>query len=260
MNFNFDKDIEIVSQNSNEFITQIQNSWSIDDNPNGGYLVAVVLQALRQTFKKEDPLTVTAHFLRPGLGGTSGKISTEVIRSGRRITVGRGRLNQDGLDRLEVLAAFGEIKHPLQSVLSIQPPVIPAPEDCFSRSLEDQGVILHIDEKVEVRLAEESFEENSRTCGWIRFRDNRPPDLSSLVLFSDAFPPAVFKIFGRVGWVPTIELTVHFRSHPAPGWILGEFFTDDLSNGTMIETGSLWDSTGSLVARSRQLALVSIPK
>ena len=37
---------------------------------------------------------------------------------------------------------------------------------------------------------------------------------------------------------------------------MGHFFTDDLQNGSMIETGRLWDSEGCLVAQSRQLALI----
>jgi acyl-CoA thioesterase len=73
---------------------------------------------------------------------------------------------------------------------------------------------------------------------------------------ADAFPPAVFGLLGMVGWVPTIELTVHLRARPAPGWLLGRFHADDLSEGRVIEHGALWDSRGRLVAQSRQLALV----
>jgi acyl-CoA thioesterase len=56
--------------------------------------------------------------------------------------------------------------------------------------------------------------------------------------------------------VPTIELTVHVRRRPAPGWMLGQFRTLDLIDGRLIEDGVLWDSAGNLVAQSRQLALV----
>jgi acyl-CoA thioesterase len=59
--------------------------------------------------------------------------------------------------------------------------------------------------------------------------------------------------------VPTVELTIHVRRRPAPGWILGQFRTEDLSEGRMIENGLLWDSTGQLVAQARQLALVRTP-
>ena len=73
---------------------------------------------------------------------------------------------------------------------------------------------------------------------------------------ADAFPPAVFGLLGPVGWVPTIELTVHLRRRPSPGWLLGEFWSEDLSDGRVLEDGALWDASGHLVAQSRQLALV----
>ena len=63
-------------------------------------------------------------------------------------------------------------------------------------------------------------------------------------------------LLGKIGWVPTIELTVHVRQRPAPGWVCGQFVTEDLHDGRMIESGTLWDSTGALFARSRQLAML----
>ena len=95
-----------------------------------------------------------------------------------------------------------------------------------------------------------------RLRGWIGFTDGRAPDALACVLMADAFPPAVFGLLGMVGWVPTIELTVHLRRRPAPGWLLGRFESRDLSDGRMIEDGALWDSSGQLVVQSRQLALV----
>ena len=94
------------------------------------------------------------------------------------------------------------------------------------------------------------------TEGWIRFVDGTPPSTLALPLFADAFPPSLFSRFGRVGWVPTIELTVHVRRRPAPGWIQARFECDDLADGRMVESGTLWDSTGRVVARSRQLGLL----
>ena len=38
--------------------------------------------------------------------------------------------------------------------------------------------------------------------------------------------------------------------------MLGQFRTQDLSDGRLIEDGALWDSQGHLVLQSRQLALV----
>jgi len=96
----------------------------------------------------------------------------------------------------------------------------------------------------------------ARLSGWIRFIDGRAPDALACLLMADAFPPAVFGLLGMVGWVPTLELTVHLRRRPAPGWLLGQFWSHDLSDGRVVEDGALWDATGQLVVQSRQLALV----
>jgi len=91
--------------------------------------------------------------------------------------------------------------------------------------------------------------------GWVRFADGTPPSSASLPLFADAFPPSLLPLVARVGWVPTLELTVHVRRHPADGWIRASFECDDLTGSQLIESGTLWDSTSAVVARSRQLGL-----
>lgn len=93
-------------------------------------------------------------------------------------------------------------------------------------------------------------------AGWIRFVDGRPADSLALALFADAYPPSLFTALGSIGWVPTLEMTVHIRRRPAPGWLMATFESDDLAGGRMIETGSLWDAEGHLVARSRQLGML----
>src|SRR5207237_1247913 len=51
---------------------------------------------------------------------------------------------------------------------------------------------------------------------WFGLADGRDHDPLSLLLAVDALPPTAFEL-GLTGWVPTVELTVHVRSHPAPG-------------------------------------------
>ena len=46
----------------------------------------------------------------------------------------------------------------------------------------------------------------------------RATDVDCLPLLVDASPPAVFAAMAT-GWVPTIELTVHVRAVPQPGWL-----------------------------------------
>jgi acyl-CoA thioesterase len=54
----------------------------------------------------------------------------------------------------------------------------------------------------------------------------------------------------------TIELTVHVRARPAPGWLACRSYTRFVTGGYHEEDFEVWDSAGTLVAQSRQLALI----
>ena len=58
------------------------------------------------------------------------------------------------------------------------------------------------------------------------------------------------------GWVPTIEYTVHVRAVPAPGPVQCVIRTNLIGDGFLEEDGEVRDSTGKVVATSRQLALL----
>jgi acyl-CoA thioesterase len=246
------------------FAGQVHSAWNIGANPNGGYLLALAARALQQcTPAQPDPLSITVHYLRPGLADQPCRIDTQLLRSGRTLSTVRATLVQGGNARLEVLASMGNLgaadaAEPAR--LSLPRPDLPPPQDCPGRSAPAQGVELGILERLDIRLhpgqAVPGAAGQARVSGWIRFADGRAPDALACLLMADAFPPAVFGLLGAVGWVPTIELTVHLRRRPAPGWLLGEFWSHDLSDGRVVEDGALWDSTGQLVVQSRQLALV----
>ena len=261
MDTQFDSETQASLQEDGTWSLLLSDQWNIGENPNGGYLIIPALRAMQLNESHKDPLSVTAHFLRPGTGNEEAEISTELIRSGRSVTTTRGTLRQSGTTRLELMAAFGDLSessaHDYEIV--IEPPDIPPPEECLERSGEQQGVDLVINNRVEMRMSppdpENTSQPKAEVSGWIRLVDGRDPDVLSLVLFADAFPPPIFSYVGRVGWVPTIEFTAHIRKRPEPGWVQGKFWTEDLRDGRMIETGLLWDSNGDLVAQSRQLAM-----
>ncbi|MES2715503.1 MAG: thioesterase family protein [Pseudomonadota bacterium] len=255
---------EAAAAGATSFSGQVHPAWNIGDNPNGGYLLALAAQALRQCSPGQpDPLSITVHYLRPGLAGQPCQIDAQLLRSGRTLSTARATLLQGGSPRLEVLAAMGSLGSAdaaAPPVLSLPRPDIPPPEACPGRSAPAQGVSLSILDRLDIRLhpaeAVPGAAGRARVSGWIRFADGRAPDALGCLLMADAFPPAVFGLLGMVGWVPTIELTVHLRGHPAPGWLLGQFWAHDLRDGRVVEDGALWDSNGQLVAQSRQLALV----
>ena len=94
--------------------------------------------------------------------------------------------------------------------------------------------------------------------GWLRLRDGREPDTTMLALALDAFPPVAFDL-GLYGWTPTLEFTGHIRRRPEPGWLRVALSTGNLGGGLMEEDAQIWDSSGNLVAQSRQLCSVRGP-
>ena len=76
--------------------------------------------------------------------------------------------------------------------------------------------------------------------------------MASLPLLVDAAAPAVLEI-GELG-SQTLELTVHLRARPAPGWMACRISTRHVIDGYHEEDFEIWDSAGHLVAQSRQLA------
>ena len=259
----YDAETAVELLEDGRFSAHVSDRWNIGDNPNGGYLTSIALRALRHLGGHQDPVSVTTHFLRPGLGNQPGEVHASIVRSGRSVTTGRATLVQEGKARIEVIAAMGDLSgtsgHDVD--LTIAPPDdMPPLDDCVARSGLEQGVTLFIAERVDLRIRPDmsiaGASKDAEMQAWIRFADQRRPDTLAAVMFSDAFAPSIFTRLGRVGWVPTIELTVHVRRRPAEGWMMGRFVTEDLHDGRLVEDGWLWDSKGTLVARSRQLAML----
>jgi acyl-CoA thioesterase len=243
----------------------LKPAWNVGDNPNGGYLLAIAVRAMLEESARPDPLSVTAHYLSPPSAGEV-EIRAGVFKPGKSIVNVMAEMWQDGRERVRVLGAMGDLSQRRgPSRVSARPPDIPPPDECVSLlDLTHQAgrAVPEIMNRFDLRLPEDSpwgrpgegdpFE----ITGWIRFRDGTDPSSLSAVAFADAFPPTLLGAIEAAGWVPTIELTVHVRSRPAAGWLLGTFRTRVLVDGLMEEDGELWDSDGRPVALSRQLATV----
>lgn len=243
----------------------LSNRWDIGDKPNGGYLLAAAIRAMGGALGPEHPhpFSVNAHYLRPGVAGAV-TVDVDIVRQGRTLATVTGSLTQAGKERLRLIGSFGDLtRNGGPSVVAGTPPYIPPPEECVSRNTSSMHYKpSRIAENMEVRLnpatgwTKGTPSGVADISGWLRFTDGRQPDIVSLALFADAMPPAVFEVLPTSQWVPTVELTVHFRAVPAPGWLRARFMTRFLVGGFFEEDGELWDSTGQLVAQSRQLAMV----
>jgi acyl-CoA thioesterase len=245
------------------FGAALDGRWDTRQGPNGGFMLALATRAIGQVLPFPDPLVVSCFYLRPGSPGPA-EVRTAVIRAGRTTGFGQASLYQDGKEVLRATAAFTDLAVAAArgklSYDAIQPPDQPPPEQCLVVRRQTSPPITLVD-RIQYRAAVLPSwvtgappSGNPVNEGWMRFADGREPDLLSLALFVDAGAPAALEIGVRA--TTTVELTVHLRARPAPGWIAYRTRTRYLADGYHEEDAELWDSAGRLVAQSRQLALV----
>jgi hypothetical protein len=271
--YEFDIATAMTRVDEGRFAGEIHDGWDIMGNANGGYLMALAASALREIAGRPDPVTVTAHYLAPAPAGRI-EVRGETIKSGKRFATTTGSLVAVDGERelMRVVAAFGDLASTADgySRMDGMPPDLPPFDDSPSRRRAGGGATggtsdgaPALMDRLDVRLrpGDLGFAEGMKTgspsiAGWFGFADRRPVDTLALLLVADAFPPPVFNIEMPPGWVPTVELTVHVRGVPAPGPLACRFATRFIQGGYLEEDGEVWDSSGRLVAMSRQLALV----
>ncbi len=99
--------------------------------------------------------------------------------------------------------------------------------------------------------------------GWTRFREPRRFDDLAIVAISDSwFPGLMIKELPHPMHAPTVDHTIHFTSSlplasvKDDDFILVEFTTGIAHDGYLIENGRIWSRDGTLMAESRQLAII----
>jgi acyl-CoA thioesterase len=255
-----------VDSSEHPFTAVIHDGWDVVGNANGGYLMAIGARAMARAAGQPHPITVSAHYLSPGRPGPV-TIDPQIVKAGRRLTTVRATLQGPEKPLIEMLGSFGDIngiEGPER--VDASPPDLPPPEDCprtvpnpevgFPPSIMGRvDLRLHPDD---ARFLEGAPSGDPLIRGWIKLADDEPMDAFGLLLATDAFPPTVFNARLPVAWTPTVELTAHIRGIPEPGWLRCRFSTRFISGGMLEEDGEVWDSTGRLVAQSRQLALTPL--
>ncbi len=252
---------------SASFAADISKGWRAGRGPHGGYLAAILLRALSETVADpaRGPRSLTIHYARSPLPGPV-EIHVTVERQGRSLTTLSARLLQDGAVQALALAAFSIPWRAPEADALPMPEVAPpnlerrdtprlfegAPE--FTKQLVMQARVgampfVGADHPMEIG-------------GWIALPEPRPLDALSLALFADAWFPPSFIALSEPAISPTVDLTIHFRQPPPrqegalDGMCLSIFRTRLLHEGFFEEDGVIWAPDGSVLAQSRQLAII----
>ncbi|PLW81847.1 thioesterase family protein [Kineobactrum sediminis] len=259
----FETETAVHQQEDNLWVGELHAGWRIGAVPNGGYVLAVAGRVLREALPHKDPLAVNAFYLAPTVLGPV-ECRVQPLREGRNTTHATVGMYQEGELKVQVTAAYttlANLEGPSWS--AVERPAYPPWDQCNPGG----DSKLEFRQRIDIRLMDDTDVFKGGTPsgrgefrGWVRHADGADPDAIALLMFADAFPPPVFNIVGLAGWVPTIELTVQVRAHPAPGPLQARLFSRHLTDGVIEEDGEYWDSAGQLVAVSRQTAKVRLPK
>jgi len=258
----FEKDTAVQRVEERVYRGELVEGWRVGDVPNGGYVLAIAGRALRDALPHKDPMSVNAFYLAPTVLGPI-ECRVQILRQARSTSFAQVGMFQDGELKVQVTAAYTDIDRLKGEDWSkVERPRIPAWDECEPSG--DKGVEFRRNAELRLVKGNEVFRErkpdgSGEFAGWVSLRDGTEPDVISMLMFADAFPPPALNVFGPVGWVPTVELTVQVRAHPAPGPIQVRLFSRHMTKGVVEEDGEYWDSEGKLVAISRQTAKFRLP-
>jgi acyl-CoA thioesterase len=268
----FDRDTAVRRQSGSAseglFTAEISPDWRAGRGPHGGYLAAMLLRALSETVgdAARAPRSLTIHYPRaPEPGPVS--IHTVVERAGRSLSTLTARMERDGSLCALALAAFSvPWRAPEISELEM-PGVAPPDPPRDPGALETSGAPGFIRHLVfQQRLGTVPFSGSElpmEVAGWLGLAEPRPLDPLSLAFFSDALFPPVLVRLAQPAVCPTVDLTVHFRS-PIDGaqaldaseLCFARFRSSAVHEGFFEEDGVIWAPDGTLLAQSRQLAIL----
>ncbi len=260
----FDLDTAVQNLGDGRFAAEMSERWWVERGPNGGYVAAVILRAIQAAASGERaPRSLTVQFPRAPVAGPV-EITVKTEREGRTVTFLSARMEQQGELQATALAVLADDLD-ASGFAELQMPSVEPPAELYSPDPEQVPGMPMMFQNYSVRpaLGDEAFSGGAPYSGlWIRAREPRLLDAPLAAAILDAWFPAPFVRLERPVPAPTIDYTVHFRAPlPQPGAsaedpYLATFRSGLARGGFFEEDGELWSQDGSLLAQSRQLALL----
>lgn len=254
----FDQDIQLKQEKDNIFSGTISENWSINGVPDGGYLMAILTQAMMLNSDMKSTPIITANYLNRCEPGKA-QVSTEELATSRQFHRLQAILSQNGEEKIRAFGTFASEKNECVLESYDKPAATFAKlEDCLPVPELPQYTLFG---RMDIRLDPLStgwlsgdLSERSEMRGYIRFKDDRFFDIFGILLAADSFPPAVLTSQGMAAWVPTLEFSVNIRNIPQKAWLKCVFRTRFITCGLLEEDGEIWDQDDQLIAISRQIA------
>lgn len=249
------------------FRTVLNREWWVARGPNGGYVAAVMLRAMEAVAAGRTPRSLTVQYARAPREGEA-EVEVRTVRAGKSVTFLSATMEQDGETMLSALGVFGGEREGRLNFAGRAARIPDADGSGEMVRLEpDTPGVPAVIANFEMALAigEQPFSRSggeARTGGWIRPAEPRLVDAALATAILDVWFPAPFVKLDRPAAAPTLDFTVHYRtSLPLPearedDRYLIEVTTSESREGHFEEDARLWHPGGTLLAHSRQLALL----
>lgn len=256
----FEADTSPDPLGAGRYRAQLSRDWWVVAGPNGGTVAAIVLRAMLHELNDSarEPRSLTLHYLRAPVEGEV-NVAIRLERSGRSVSFLSARMEQEGRPAVLALAVVATEREGI-ALADLPAPDVAPPEFLSPREPPEHLPPFAHNFELREAIGAQAFAGAERAVvgGWIALREDRPVDHALLAQLTDAWYPAVFACLNSPAAVPTVDLTVHFRSPlPPPDvrFVLGRWETRHADQGFLEEDGTLWAPDGTLLAQSRQLAV-----
>jgi acyl-CoA thioesterase len=263
----FDADTAVEDLGGGRFAATMSERWWVGRGPNGGYVAATILRAIQASaVTARAPRSLTVHFQRSPAAGPV-ELAVTLEREGRRASFLSARMTQGGEVQATALAILSE-SWDEGGFSEARMPDAGEPGELFAPDPEAVPAIPRMLQNYRARpaLGDPAFSGGKpRNGAWIRTREPHPLDAPLAATLLDTWFPAPFVGLEKPHLAPTLDYTVHFRAPlPPPGSspedaYLIAFESKLARDGFFEEDGELWSAEGTLLAQSRQLALLLDP-
>lgn len=248
------------------YAAAVADGWRAGRGPHGGYLAAIILRAL--TLSVADPArtprSLTIHYLRAPVPGPV-TLHTTLEREGRSLSTLSARMEQDGKLIALALAAFS-VPWPGAELTDLRMPEVDPPQGHEAGTARRYGAPPFTDFMVMQPRPQGHVVEGRPAmefAAWLGLAEPRPLDALALAFFCDALIPSPFPALREFAPAPTVDLTIHFRvTLPRPEQpgeqelCFAQVKSGLIHEGFFEEDGTIWAADGTVLAQSRQLAIL----
>ncbi|MCA2205713.1 thioesterase family protein [Nocardia rosealba] len=251
----------------------IDPTWTIGPKVHGGTMVAASAAAATRWLTEADasyarmaPIAASSDFLgAPDPGKV--EYAVHIRKKGRQICLVDAELIQHDRTLVRTAFTFGHLDATATRWSGPDSDMPAEPTDTALRYTPDSpmGKIVHVSQGAHV-LLDPTWGEflrgetgDPRLRLWIRPFDGDEADplvrAAFAMMAADMSPPVPMNL-GHFGWSPTVQMTTYLRRVPAPGWLRVIATSREVGERMFDEDQLVLDSTGAVVAQSRQLALI----